>query len=88
MTKTWWTIIAISAGTDGLIAFVAAYQAAMTEASTGELPALKTVVVCVAGGLLIFARTIQQALKTVVERFNVKQAQNGAVPQVPPNPGT
>lgn len=66
--KTAWTVLIITAATDGVVTIAAALQASMLEAATGEMPGLKAIIAAVLGGLVIAARTIQQELKKAVER--------------------
>lgn len=58
-----WTILLISALTDGLVAAGGAIAAASTE--TSWVPGKGAMVVAILTGVVAGARTIQQALKTV-----------------------
>lgn len=58
-----WTIVLISALTDFIITAGTALTTAMVAAGDAELPSMAVLIVSGLGGLIAFARTVQQALK-------------------------
>lgn len=62
MTREW-TILLVSAGTDFVITSATAITAAMVAKGDTMLPTMPVLVLAVLGGVVAFARTIQQALK-------------------------
>jgi hypothetical protein len=65
--KTAWAILLISAITDMLISSGTAISAAMVATGSTVMPTTPVIVLSLIGGIVAFARTIQQGLKTAVE---------------------
>ncbi len=61
------TILLVSAGTDFVINFGTALTAAMVAQGEAVLPSVPVLILSALGGLVAFARTIQQALKSQQE---------------------
>lgn len=76
MTKQQWFILLVSAFTDMMVAAGTALMASMTSSGSAALPSRATVIVCMLGGLLAAARTVQQHLKaTESAMLRANQAQ-------------
>ena len=65
--KLAWIALTISALTDAIITTGTALTSAMVAMGTAEFPSKAVVVLALLGGLIAFARTIQQALKVTPE---------------------
>lgn len=65
--KTAWAILLISALTDFIISAGTAITAAMVATGSAQMPDTPVIVLSVIGGVVAFARTIQQALKSSAE---------------------
>ncbi len=59
-----WIIVLISAFTDSIILMGTSLSAAMVSMGSPELPSRAVLMLTGIGGLVAFARTIQQALKS------------------------
>lgn len=69
MPKTYWFILVVTAVTDGIIAFGTSVGTAMVDGKAG-LPSWPAIAVAGIGGVVVIARTIQQALKPRLDKFN------------------
>ena len=58
-----WVILAVSAGTDFIIASGTALTAAMVAKGDAMLPSWPVIILSAVGGLIAFARTLQQSLR-------------------------
>lgn len=58
-----WVILLVSAGTDFVIASGTALTAAMVAKGDAMLPSWPVIILSVTGGLIAFARTVQQNLR-------------------------
>ncbi len=65
--KTAWIILIISAFTDFTITVATGLSTAMVATGNTSLPSKATVLLCLLGGAIAMARTIQQALKATPE---------------------
>lgn len=65
--KTAWAILLISALTDFIISAGTAITAAMVATGSAQMPDTPVIVLSVIGGVVAFARTVQQALKNAAE---------------------
>ncbi len=63
MLTTQWTILAVSALTDGVITGGTAIMTAMVGAGSTAMPGKAVILLAVIGGVVAAARTVQQALK-------------------------
>lgn len=61
--KIAWAVLLISALTDGIIASGTGLMTAMTATETAQIPNAVSLWVAGLGGVVAFARTVQQALK-------------------------
>src|SRR5262245_48447314 len=62
--KIAWTVLLITAFTDFIIASGTGLTTAMVESRTVGLPSANAIILSIVGGLVVAARTVQQALKT------------------------
>lgn len=74
MTKTQWLIIGISAFTDSVISGASALTAAMVAGDMVQMPNRAVVVIALLGGLVAFARTIQQALRSTLDSLETRSS--------------
>ena len=65
--KIAWIIVLISAFTDFVITMGTGLSAAMVATDSAAMPSGASVLLCVIGGLVQAARTVQQALKATPE---------------------
>lgn len=74
MNKTQWLILMISALTDFIISGASSLTAAMVSGETVQMPNKAVLVISLLGGTVAFSRTIQQALKNLMEKPGVLAA--------------
>ena len=67
MSRLEWIILLVSAGTDFVITAGTSLMTAMVAGGTTSAPSHAVIILCVTGGLVASARTVQQGLKQLVE---------------------